>query len=197
MTPRRRIVPLRALSVVGVTAGLLLGTLPSAGAAAPPGRSGDPVATVLASPSPTTAVTRVTTKPQRTPAYRVVTKRGKGAIRWANNRSTYPTRRCIVFVRTALKVPGRYATPRIAFAHARHRHHSDFAKIPAGVPVFTAGRTAPGHVVLSLGNGKIRSTDWPRAGRVGTVSLARFLRTWNHRYLGWSEDLNGVRVWHR
>ncbi len=147
MTPRRRTMSLRALSVAGVTAGLLLGVLPTAGAAAPPGRGGEPAASGLA------------VGPQRVPASQVVTSRGRHAIRWATHRSTYPTRRCIVFVRTALRVPGRYGTPRIAFANARHRHHTEFSKIPAGVPVFTAGRTAPGHVVLSLGNGKIRSTD--------------------------------------
>lgn len=192
MTQRRRVVPLRALGALGVCAGLLLGAVPAAAAVAPPGRVGD-----LPTASVTWTISGAAVQPQRVPASQVVTQRGKAAIRWASNRSTYPTRRCIVFVRTALKVPGRYGTPRIAFANARHRHHSDFTKIPAGVPVFTAGRTAPGHVVLSLGNGKIRSTDWPRPGRVGTVSLARFLRTWNHRYLGWSEDLNGVRVWRR
>ncbi len=186
MTPRRRTASPRALAIAGVTAGLLVGALPAAGAAG------------AAAPSPAAASTSlVLASPERVPAAQVVTSRGRAAIRWASQRSSYPTRRCIVFVRTALKVPGRYGTPRIAFAHARHRHRTAFSKIPAGVPVFTAGRTAPGHVVLSLGNGRIRSTDWPRPGRVGTVSLAKFLRTWNHRYLGWSEDLNGVRVWHR
>lgn len=133
----------------------------------------------------------------RKPAAKVTTKRGRHAVRWATQRSYYPTRRCIVFVRSALQVAGRYGTPRIAWAAAHHRHRTAYRRIPAGVPVFTAGRTAPGHVVLSLGNGRVRSTDWPRNGRVGTVKLSRLLRSWNHHYLGWSEDLNGVRVWHR
>jgi len=29
---------------------------------------------------------------------------------------------------------------------------------------------------------------------VGTVRLSTLLRSWNHRYLGWTRDLNGVRV---
>lgn len=127
-----------------------------------------------------------------------VTSRGRQAVRWAENRHTWPTRTCMVFVRTALGVSGRYPTPRVAWSAAHHRHRTKhFNRIPAGVPVYTAGRTAPGHIVLSLGNGKVRSTDWPRAGRVGTVKLRTLLRSWHHHYLGWSEDLNGVRVWHR
>lgn len=125
------------------------------------------------------------------------TSRGRTAVRWASGRSYWPTRTCMVFVRTALRVGPRYATPRIAWRAAGHRHRTTFARIPAGVPVYTAGRSAPGHIVLSLGNGMVRSTDWPRPGRVGTVSLSRLLSSWGHRYVGWSEDLNGVRVWHR
>lgn len=131
------------------------------------------------------------------PASTVTTPRGRAAVRWATRVTHYPTRTCMVFVRTALHVGPRYGTPRIAWAAAHYRHRSRFRAIPAGVPVYTAGSTSPGHIVLSLGNGKVRSTDWPSAGRVGTVRLRTLLRSWGHHYLGWSEDLNGVRVWHR
>lgn len=192
MPQRRRSVPLRALSVGALAAGLLLTSVPAAGAVAPRGLLGGP-----STAAPAASVTSVAAAPRHVPTSEIVTSRGRAAMRWAKNRSSYPTRRCVVFVRSALRVPPRYATPRIAFANARKRHHSRYSKIPAGVPVYSAGRTAPGHIVLSLGNGMVRSTDWPRPGRVGTVSLAKLLRTWNHRYLGWTEDLNGVRVWHR
>lgn len=195
MTLRRRNAPLRALAVAGVATGLLLATVPPADAVAPRVSGGGLALAPWA--TDVTAASVAADAPRRQAASEVVTRRGKSAIRWATSRSSYPTRRCVVFVRTALRVAPRYATPRIAFANARHRHHTAYRKIPAGVPVYSAGRTAPGHIVLSLGNGMVRSTDWPRPGRVGTVSLTRLLRSWNHRYLGWSEDLNGVRVWHR
>jgi hypothetical protein len=52
-----------------------------------------------------------------------------------------------------------------------------------------------GHVALSLGGGKIRSTDWPSKGKVGTTTIATLNRTWTkQRYRGWSEDINGVRL---
>ena len=48
--------------------------------------------------------------------------------------------------------------------------------------------------MLSLGGGWVRSTDWPKDGRVGNVRLVTLLATWKQRYLGWTSDLNGVAV---
>ena len=98
-------------------------------------------------------------------------------------------------MRLALGVPRRYPTAHSAWVYAKHRHRGSFADIPAGVPVFTQGRSYAGHVVISLGGGWVRSTDWPKDGKVGTVRLEQLLVTFQQRYLGWTEDLNGVRVW--
>jgi hypothetical protein len=122
------------------------------------------------------------------------------AIRWALSNARYPTRTCLLFVRNAFQVKRKFGTAHSAWTHAKYRHRAAIAAIagiPAGVPVFTQGASPSGHVVLSLGNGWVRSTDWPRDGMVGTVKLTTLLKKWRHRYLGWSEDLNGVRVWHR
>ena len=118
------------------------------------------------------------------------------AIRWALSKVRYPTRTCLLFVRNAFEVKRKFSTAYVAWRHAKYRHYSGISGIPAGVPVFTLGASRSGHIVLSLGNGWVRSTDWPRDGMVGTVKLKTLLRKWHHRYLGWSEDLNGVRVWH-
>lgn len=125
------------------------------------------------------------------------TARSRQAVNRASRYKRWPARTCMVFVRTALGVGPRYGTPRVAWSAARHKHRSRYDRIPAGVPVYTHGRSSPGHIMVSLGRGMVRSTDWPSVGRVGTVRLSTLLRTWGHRYLGWSEDLNGVRVWHR
>lgn len=121
--------------------------------------------------------------------------RADRATRWANNHTRYGQRRCLQFVRLALGVPRKYATARYAWLNAKHRHRSPFAQIPVGVPVFTQGRNSAGHVVISLGGGWVRSTDWPKDGKVGRVRLETLLATFQQRYLGWTEDLNGVRVW--
>jgi hypothetical protein len=106
---------------------------------------------------------------------------------------------CLRFVRTMLGVGSKFETATRAFNATKHRHTTT---PPAGVPVWwDKGRTTTkfpeglGHVALSLGGGKIRSTDWPSKGKVGTTTIAKLNATWTkQRYRGWSEDINGVRV---
>jgi hypothetical protein len=106
---------------------------------------------------------------------------------------------CLRFVRTMLGVGPKFETATRAFNATKHRHTTT---PPAGVPVWwDKGRTTAkfpeglGHVALSLGGGKIRSTDWPSRGKVGTTTIAKLNATWTkQRYRGWSEDINGVRV---
>lgn len=61
---------------------------------------------------------------------------------------------------------------------------------PAGAPVFWSGGTY-GHVALSLGNGYVRSTDWPSKGYVGNVLITRLSSAWGKRYRGWGADYAG------
>jgi hypothetical protein len=122
--------------------------------------------------------------------------RADRATRWAATHTRYGQRRCLQFVRLALGVERRYGSARLAWQFAKHRHRSTpYDEIPVGVPVFTQGDNPAGHVVLSLGNGWVRSTDWPEDGKVGNVRLEVLLATFRQRYLGWTEDLNGRRVW--
>ncbi len=67
---------------------------------------------------------------------------------------------------------------------------------PRGVPVWWTGGTH-GHVAISAGNGYVISTDWPRRGTVGRVSIATLTDSWNKKYGGWSEDINEVHVFDR
>jgi hypothetical protein len=209
MSRVRRVSLSRVLPLAAVLAVPLLPAAPAHAGTAEPVTASPAAPAVAAAPAAATdaatrdattdaavlAVTASTTRAASAPLR--MTARGRHAVRWAKHRHYWPTRTCMVFVRTALGVSGRYPTPRVAWSAAHHRHRTAFKRIPAGVPVYTAGRTAPGHIVLSLGHGKVRSTDWPRAGHVATVKLRKLLRSWHHHYLGWSEDLNGVRVWHR
>lgn len=66
---------------------------------------------------------------------------------------------------------------------------------PAGVPVsYLGGSHDNGHRAISLGNGRIRSTDAAGLGRVATVDLAWPERNWGLRYAGWSETIDGYRI---
>ncbi len=58
---------------------------------------------------------------------------------------------------------------------------------PAGVAVYFRGGKS-GHVALSLGNGMIRSTDWPSAGQTGTTSIQTLQLAWGKKYVGWASQ---------
>lgn len=78
---------------------------------------------------------------------------------------------------------------------ARHRHPGD-RNPPVGVPVFwSGGSNGNGHAAVTVPGG-VRSIDVGPGGfgTVGTVDLGWFERQWNLTYLGWSEDLGGVRI---
>lgn len=126
------------------------------------------------------------------------------AVARARQFSTYRTGQCLNFicnVFTAGRGLGVYAPYALhAWEHAQHRHTDRTP--PAGVPVyFSAGTSNPyGHVAISLGGGRIRSTDWPTGGpagtrtRVGDTTIAGLEQGWNRQYLGWAEDFYGVRI---
>jgi hypothetical protein len=71
------------------------------------------------------------------------------------------------------------------------RHPGD-RNPPRGVPLSWAG--GHGHRAISLGNRRVRSTDVPRSGVVGTVDIDWFERNWGKVYLGWSETISGVKI---
>lgn len=64
-----------------------------------------------------------------------------------------------------------------------------------GFPVsWAGGAKGHGHRALYIGNGLIRSTDAPFAGRVDTVKLGFPEERWGLRYLGWSETITGLKI---
>lgn len=76
-----------------------------------------------------------------------------------------------------------------------HRHPGD-RNPPRGVPVsFNGGSRGFGHRAVSLGGGRIRSTDMTstgyKAGVVGTTTIAQIERSMGVRYLGWSNTITG------
>lgn len=76
-------------------------------------------------------------------------------------------------------------------AHARHGDRNP----PRGVPVsWSGGKNGFGHRALSLGNGKIRTTDGDGEGVVATRDLGWPEREWGLTYLGWSETITGQDI---
>lgn len=65
---------------------------------------------------------------------------------------------------------------------------------PAGVPAYYRVG-AWGHVGLSAGHGLIWSTDILRRGLWDKVSIPYIERRWGATYVGWTDTINGRRVW--
>jgi len=123
---------------------------------------------------------------------------GAAATKWARGVGSWrPTGMCQQFTRSAFGVGAYYGTASKAWANAKHKHPTrNTSSIPAGVPVFwTGGSRGFGHAAVSIGGGLCRSTDWPRAGSVGTARISDIERVWGHRLVGWTEDINRVRVY--
>ena len=121
------------------------------------------------------------------------------AVARARRFTTFPTGQCLRYTSSVLtngKMLGVYAPYALhAWDHAKYRHAGD-RKPPAGVPVWFNHGSANvyGHICISLGGGKIRTTDWPSRGRVGETTITELERRWGRKYVGWAEDLYGFRI---
>jgi hypothetical protein len=119
------------------------------------------------------------------------------AVARANSYSSWQTNMCMNYVWYQLSYAHTYG---IANAYAgwdmAQRQHggSDKGNPPAGAPVYWATDHPYGHVAISVGGGKCRSTDWPSKGKVGTVSISEMTNAWGMTLLGWTEDLCGDSI---
>ena len=120
---------------------------------------------------------------------------------YAQAQHEHPTRNwrgyCLIFVRSAFGVGPKFSTAAKAWFGAQHKHAASEGRgIPRGVPVFwTGGSHGYGHVALSRGDGTCWTTDFVRSGKVDVAHIDQITSGWNLRLAGWSEDINGVRVY--
>ncbi|TDE91592.1 hypothetical protein EXU48_15720 [Occultella glacieicola] len=122
------------------------------------------------------------------------------AVEWANRVKAGYSGYCLQFVRSAFGVAAKHASAKDAWL-ATTRRHTDRTP-PAGVPVWFSFDSGVNrnywHVAISLGGGRIRTTSYPRSGVVGNTTITGLEKAWSGvgtTYLGWSEDINGVRVY--
>jgi hypothetical protein len=124
---------------------------------------------------------------------------GMAAARWAREQVTHPIKAwpalCLQFVRMCFNVAAREASAKDAWQAAEFKHPTtDANTIPRAVPVFwQIGEFW--HVAFSLGKGWCVSTDVRRRGMVNIVRIDAIRTAWGAQLLGWTEDLNGERVW--
>lgn len=115
------------------------------------------------------------------------------ARRYTSFRSQY----CLLWVQTVLGAPN--AGPYAAWAWEHNTQHRGDPHPPAGVPVYYLG-SRYGHICLSVGGGRVRSTDWPRAGRAGQTApvaeanIQDIARAWGRTYVGWTSTLAGIAI---
>ena len=98
---------------------------------------------------------------------------------------------CLYYVQEWYAAPHVYPDAQSQWVNARLKHPGD-RNPPVGYPVFYTG--GHGHVALSVGGGRIRSTDCPSNGRVAETDIDWPTRRWGHPYAGWTGDTGGVTI---
>lgn len=137
------------------------------------------------------------------PVDRATIRTGQAAVDFARAQVTRPTpppgstdgwfRRCLVFTRTCFNVGAKFGSAEIGWGKTQFRH-GIASTPPLGVPVWWTNG-GDGHVAISAGDGTCYSTDIKRRGQVDVVAIAYITRHWGQTYRGWTEDVNGVRVY--
>lgn len=104
---------------------------------------------------------------------------------------------CLKYVRTWLEIGSQQPSAIEAWENANHKHEG--RNPPRGAPCFYKGGNY-GHIVLALNNREsdgvqmVRTTDAPSSGKVTTQTISWCENNWGYRYLGWTEDLNGIWI---
>jgi len=99
---------------------------------------------------------------------------------------------CLQFVRTCYGIGAKYPSAISAWNNAKVKHRtSSTSGIPLGAPIYFSG-SKYGHIAVYAGNGYMRTTN-SATNRIHTMTVASWVRM-GYKFLGWSEDLNGVRV---
>ena len=127
---------------------------------------------------------------------------GQAAVDFAKGQVTHPTpppreadwfRLCLVFVRTCFRVAALHPSAEKAYKRTEFKHGTGGTP-PLGVPVWWTNG-GDGHVAISTGDGSCFSTDIKRHGQIDKVAISFITRKWGATYRGWSEDVNGVRIY--
>lgn len=113
------------------------------------------------------------------------------------NGPTFQVGTCLRQVRTCYAVAAQYPSAAEAWTNAKLKHRTtDIQTIPRGAPVFwTGGSQGFGHIAIASGKDYCWSTDILRNGYFDHVPIATIRNKWGMTLVGWTEDLNSVRVW--
>jgi hypothetical protein len=144
-----------------------------------------------AAPSPVEPATELVRKPAPLPT---ATSDAATTVATAEASAYNVPGQCLNWSREQAGIPSLYADAATAWEHAADRHAGD-TDPPAGAAVYWLGGSGGhGHVAISLGGGRVRSSDAGGYGVVGTIQLERLTREWGLEYAGWSDSINGYRI---
>lgn len=112
------------------------------------------------------------------------------AIQNALNTSRNPVGMCDHQVATYYGYSSSGYATAIAHWNAIKDKHPGDTNAPAGSLVFwSGGSSGAGHVALSLGGGKIVSSDYPRAGITSQTTIDAISNGWGEHYMGWAKPV--------
>jgi hypothetical protein len=115
------------------------------------------------------------------------------AVKAARSYSSYAVGYCLRWVVTVWQAPSIGCPDAItSWEWATMKHPGD-RHPPAGAPVYYKGGKH-GHIAVSMGSGRIRSTDCKAAGVVSEADLNWPEKAWGYPYLGWTGDLSKVAL---
>jgi hypothetical protein len=122
-------------------------------------------------------------------------KTGSQVAAWAKSQADRRTGGwvglCLKFSRMAAGAPGGTYDAHTGWRNAKYKHTKGTP--PRGAIVWWHGGKH-GHVAVSAGDGYCYSTDVVVRGQVRRCKISLIRQRWGQTYVGWSEDVNGVRI---
>jgi hypothetical protein len=101
---------------------------------------------------------------------------------------------CLQWSRQRAAIASKYPDAATAWRNAVNRHPGD-RNPPRGAMVYwTGGSKGYGHIAVSLGGGKIRSSDANGNGKPATVDIGWPEKKWGMPYAGWADNVNSVAI---
>jgi hypothetical protein len=119
-------------------------------------------------------------------------------VRKPNLKTTGRSGWCLVFARKMFNIPAKYPTAWKGWLNAKRRYAVTPHPKNVSVPIwfsFVRGRTNFGHVVIYVPKKGYYSSPYKRFSfRAVLPSIKEVERIYSAKYVGWSEDINGVSV---
>jgi hypothetical protein len=97
---------------------------------------------------------------------------------------------CLQWSRERAGIPALFPDAATAWRNAFHRHKGDRDPPRGAMAYWLGGSQGYGHIAVSLGGGRIRSSDANGPGRPATVPLAWVEDHWGMPYAGWADNVN-------